>query len=53
MFTLNAFGIKNDGETVYYIKDPANVLSVNVSLIQNDKSWDKLIDVRLIDKIRG
>lgn len=45
MFTLNAFGIKNDGETVYYIKDPANVLSVNVSLIQNDKSWDKLIDV--------
>ena len=36
MFTLNAFNVKVNGETVYYIKKPENVLSVNVSLIQNE-----------------
>lgn len=45
MFTLNAFGIKYDGETVYYINDPKNILSINVSLIQNDYGYDKLIDI--------
>lgn len=45
VFILNAFGIKNDGENVYYIKEPENILSVNVSLMQTDSSWFKLIDV--------
>lgn len=45
MFTLNAFNIKNDGETVYYINDPANILSVNVSLIQNESGYEKLVDI--------
>jgi len=45
MFTLNAFNIKNDGKTVYYINDPANILSVNVSLIQNERGYEKLIDI--------
>ena len=45
MFTLNAFNIKNDGETVYYLNDPANILSVNVSLIQNERGYEKLIDI--------
>ncbi len=45
IFTLNAFNIKNDGETVYYIKEPANILSVNVSLIQNESGYDKLVDI--------
>lgn len=45
MFTLNAFNVKNDGETIYYIKEPANILSVNVSLIQNDSGYDKLVDI--------
>ena len=45
MFTLNAFNIKNDGETVYYINDPANILSVNVSLIQNGSGYEKLVDI--------
>ena len=45
MFTLNAFGIKNDGETVYYIKEPDNILSANVSLIQSEIGWHKLVDI--------
>lgn len=45
MFTLNAFNVKNDGETVYYIKEPENILSVNVSLIQNESGYDKLVDI--------
>lgn len=45
MFTLNAFGVKNDGESVYYIKEPENILSVNVSLIHSDIGWLKLVDV--------
>lgn len=45
MFTLNAFNIKNDGETVYYINNPANILSVNVSLIQNESGYEKLVDI--------
>ena len=45
IFTLNAFNVKSDGETVYYIKEPANILSVNISLIQNDTGYDKLVDI--------
>ncbi len=45
MFTLNAFNVKNDGETIYYIKNPANLLSVNVSLIQNEDGYNKLVDI--------
>ncbi|MCI8332690.1 MAG: hypothetical protein HFE78_07680 [Clostridiales bacterium] len=45
MFTLNALNIKNDGETVYYIKKPENILSVNVSLIKNHNGYDKLVDI--------
>lgn len=45
MFTLNAFGIKNDGETIYYINDPKNILSINVSLIQDNSGYDKLVDI--------
>lgn len=45
MFTLNAFNIKNDGETVYYINHPMNILSVNVSLIHNERGYEKLVDI--------
>lgn len=45
MFTLNAFNIKNDGETVYCINNPANILSVNVSLIQDESGYEKLVDI--------
>lgn len=45
MFNLNAFNIKNDGETVYYIKESANILSINVSLINNESGYDRLVDI--------
>ena len=45
MFTLNAFNMVSDGETVYYINDPENILSINVSLIQNDSGYEKIIDI--------
>lgn len=45
MFTLNGFNIKADSETVYYIQEPINLLSVNVSLIQNDEQYRKLVDI--------
>lgn len=45
MFTLNAFNIKNVDETLHYINDPVNILSVNVSLIQNESGYEKLIDI--------
>ena len=45
MFTLNAFNVKNDGETVHYVKEPANILSINVSLIQNESGYNKLVDI--------
>lgn len=45
IFTLNAFNEKNDGETVYYVKEYENVLTVNVSLIQNESGYVKLIDI--------
>lgn len=45
MFTLSAFDTQNDGETVYYIEEPANILSVNVSMIQNNNGYEKLINI--------
>lgn len=45
IFTLNTFDIKADCETVYYVKEPENVLSVNVSLVQNEKQYKKLVDI--------
>lgn len=45
MFTLNAFGIKADEKTVYFIREPENVLSVNVSLIQTEEQYKKLVNI--------
>lgn len=45
MFTMNALETKNNGEAVHYINQPSNILSVNVSLIQNDNKYDKLVDI--------
>lgn len=44
-FTLNVYNIKNDSETIYYIQDPANILTVNVSLIQNESAYNKVVDI--------
>lgn len=45
MFTLTAFNVKNDSDTIYYIQQPDNILSVNISLIQHDTGYDKLVDI--------
>lgn len=45
MFTLNAFNVKSDGETIYYMTEPANVLCINISLIQNESGYEKIIDI--------
>lgn len=45
IFTLNAFNAKNDGNTVYYVKKPENILSINVSLIQNESGYERLVDI--------
>lgn len=45
LFTLNAFNVNSDSETVYYIKEPANILSINISMIQNESGYEKLIDI--------
>ena len=45
MFTLNAYNVKSDDKTVYYIIEPANVLSINVSLIHNESGYEKLVDI--------
>lgn len=44
-FSMNSYGIKNDGQTVYYVNTPPNILSVNVSLIQSDVGYEKLADI--------
>ena len=45
IFTLSAYNLRADGETVYYIKEPQSVLSVNISLMQNEEQYRKLIDI--------
>lgn len=45
IFTLHAFNIKNEGDKLYYIKEPENLLSVNISLIQTTSGYDKLLDI--------
>lgn len=44
MFTLNAMNTKETSE-ICYIKDPANILSVNVSLLHDEISYKKLVDI--------
>ena len=45
VFTLNAFNLKADGETVYCVNDPKNILSVNISLLQNKEQYKKLAEI--------
>lgn len=48
IFTLNAFNVQNESESVFYRIDPQNILTVNVSLIQKESAYERLIDI--IDK---
>jgi phenylacetate-coenzyme A ligase PaaK-like adenylate-forming protein len=42
VFTLNSFNLEANCSSVYYIQNPKNVLSVNVSLLQNEKQYKEL-----------
>lgn len=42
LFTLNAFNLMPNENTLYFINKPANVMHINVSLIQGDAGYDKL-----------
>lgn len=45
LFTLDALNMQNDGESIYYIKQSDNIIAANVSLIQNDSGYNKLVDI--------
>lgn len=43
-FTLSALNHNNNGDIVHYI-NPENVLSINMSLIQDDRGWEKIVNL--------
>lgn len=45
IFTLNAFDTYADGDTVHYSLEPNNVLSINISLINNDSAYKKILNI--------
>lgn len=45
LFTLNAFNLAPNESTLYYVNKPSNVIHVNVSLIQDDDGYNKLINI--------
>ena len=42
VFTLNAFGITPEEGKIYYINEPGNILSFNVSLIREESGYEKI-----------
>jgi len=44
MFTLNAFNVTAD-DKIYYIKEPDNVLNINISSIRENKDYEKLLEI--------
>lgn len=45
IFTLNAFGIAPEEGKLYYINNPSNIMSFNVSLIQNENGYEQIANV--------
>ena len=44
VFTLNAFGITPEEGRLYYINEPKNVLSFNVSLIRDEHGYEQMAE---------
>lgn len=42
VFTLNAFGITPEEGKLYYINEPSNILSFNVSLIRDEYGYEQM-----------
>lgn len=45
MFTLNAFGLTPEEGKLYYINDPSNVMSFNLSLIRNETGYEQMAEI--------
>ena len=45
VFTLNALNLVTDGTTVLSKQESPNVLAINASLIQNERQYQKLVDI--------
>ena len=45
VFTLNAFGIIPEEGKIYYINDPTNILSFNVSLVRDEHGYEQMADM--------
>lgn len=45
VFTLNAFGITPEEGKIYYLNEPKNVLTFNVSLIHDEKGYEKIAEI--------
>lgn len=45
MFTLNAFNAEMTATDVFYVIGPQNILSVNVSLIQKEEQYIRLVNI--------
>ena len=44
VFTLNAFGITPEDGKLYYINNPSNILSFNVSLIHDENGYEQIAE---------
>ena len=44
VFTLNAFGIIPEEGKLYFINDPSNILSFNVSLIRDESGYEQIAE---------
>lgn len=45
LFTLNASNVQSDGEKIYTINKPSNVLQINITLIQKEESYIQLVGI--------
>lgn len=45
VFTLNAFHVKYDSNTVYYTTQPSNRLFINISLIHSEEGYKKIVEI--------
>ena len=44
-FTLNAFNVESQEDTVFYLQTAENSLTINISLIHNDEKFRKVIEL--------
>lgn len=45
VFTLNAFGVTPNKEKLYYVNEPSNIISFNVSLIRDESGYNRMAEL--------